>query len=315
MEKSSVLFLDDEERIIKSLRLIFLGRYKVLTATNAEDALDLIANNSIDVVVSDQRMPGITGVEFLDKVRILSPKSIRILLTGYSDLDAIMDAVNKGEVFRYIQKPWNNDALKRTIELGVEAARKTAQTIGTSPDTASTTAETDTQFDLLTNVLLLDEHAQLYLQIKDLFKSQGMENCTAFHANSIDTALNILKNEAISIIISDIKIGQQDVSYLLKVLKTNFPQVVTIITSDVRDAEITVDLINEGQIFRYLPKRLPSGMLKMTLQAAIRHHQALLANPELHHRYQTEEVVTDQNDTVQKGIWSAIKGLGKRLFN
>ena len=88
--KARVLFVDDEERIVNLLRLCFLSTYQVFTATSGKQALEIIRNNDIDVIVSDQRMPGMTGIELLTSVRQESPNTVRLLLTGYSDLAAIV---------------------------------------------------------------------------------------------------------------------------------------------------------------------------------------------------------------------------------
>ena len=95
-----VLFVDDEERIVSLLRTIFRQSYEVHTATSGAQALEIIASTHIHVIVSDQRMPGMLGIDLLSRVRQLSPNTMRVLLTGYSDLAAIVGSVNDGEVHR-----------------------------------------------------------------------------------------------------------------------------------------------------------------------------------------------------------------------
>lgn len=115
--KSTVLLVDDEENILKSIqRLLSDSSYKILTAGNAVQAIEIIKNNSVSVIVSDHRMPGTLGVDLLSQVKTISPDTVRILLTGYADLDTAIDAINRGEVFRFIKKPWENHALKEIIE-------------------------------------------------------------------------------------------------------------------------------------------------------------------------------------------------------
>ncbi|MGL4233373.1 MAG: response regulator, partial [Casimicrobium sp.] len=106
-EKAKVLFVDDEERIVNLLKIMFRTTYDVYTATSGQQALQIVAANPIQVIVSDQRMPEMLGIDLLSKVRELSPNTMRILLTGYSDLAAIVGSVNDGEVFRFISKPWD----------------------------------------------------------------------------------------------------------------------------------------------------------------------------------------------------------------
>lgn len=120
-----VLFVDDEENILKSLsRLLMDEDFEVLTASSAEEGLKLLlATEHVGLVVSDQRMPGITGVQFLEQARQMLPEALRIMLTGYADLTATVDAINRGGAYRYITKPWNDDELVQTIRDAVRQYR------------------------------------------------------------------------------------------------------------------------------------------------------------------------------------------------
>src|SRR5688572_28960879 len=98
--KANILFVDDEERIVKLLNMMFRSKYNVFTATSGKEAIEICKTNRIDVIVSDQRMPEMTGIQLLAEIRQMSPNTVRLLLTGYSDLVAIIGAVNEGEVYR-----------------------------------------------------------------------------------------------------------------------------------------------------------------------------------------------------------------------
>lgn len=112
-----VLFVDDEENILKALsRLMMDEDFEVLTASSGEEGLRLLhATDNVGLIVSDQRMPGITGVQFLAQAREMVPEALRIVLTGYADINATMDAINQGGAYRYITKPWNDEDLVLTI--------------------------------------------------------------------------------------------------------------------------------------------------------------------------------------------------------
>ncbi len=113
-----LLLVDDEPQILESLSQLFDYEYTVLTATSGEEALSLLGSNpDIAIVISDQRMNGMPGVAFLRHVKKLAPESMRILLTGYSDLESVLQSVNVGEVFRYVRKPWQPDTLKSIVAL------------------------------------------------------------------------------------------------------------------------------------------------------------------------------------------------------
>lgn len=102
-----ILFVDDEERILRSLAMQFRRHYEVLTESDPRRALERLKTERIQVLVSDQRMPQMSGAELLAQARERYPETLRILLTGYSDLDAAVDALNDGGIFRYLTKPWN----------------------------------------------------------------------------------------------------------------------------------------------------------------------------------------------------------------
>ncbi len=122
-----ILFVDDERNVLQSLKRLFMDEeYTVIVANSGEEALDVLEKNmNIGLIVSDQRMPGLTGVDFLEKAREILPDALRILLTGYADINAVADAINRGGAYRYITKPWNDDDLLQIIK---EAAQRYALT-------------------------------------------------------------------------------------------------------------------------------------------------------------------------------------------
>ncbi len=125
-ERASLLFVDDEERVLNSMRIMFRRRYDLHTASDGSEALRIIRERDIDVIVADHRMPHMTGVEVLTAVRHLSPRTVRILLTGYADLDAVESSINEGEVFRFLTKPCAPQQLRDTIEMASKLARDDA---------------------------------------------------------------------------------------------------------------------------------------------------------------------------------------------
>ncbi|HEX8949800.1 MAG TPA: HD domain-containing phosphohydrolase [Dissulfurispiraceae bacterium] len=127
-EKVKVLFVDDEEGILRSLKRLFIDEdLEILTAMSGKEGLNLLKDNGIAVIVSDQKMPEMSGAEFLEKSRKISPDSVRIVLTGYADINAAMDAINKGGAYRYITKPWDDNDLLITVLNAVEMYRLTKE--------------------------------------------------------------------------------------------------------------------------------------------------------------------------------------------
>jgi CheY-like chemotaxis protein len=116
-----ILVVDDEEAILETMTFTFEDDYEVLTSSSARDALALLEREgAVAVVISDQRMPEMTGVEFLARVFALHPTTVRIILTGFADMDAIIRAINDGHVYAYITKPWEPDQLKQVVRRAVD---------------------------------------------------------------------------------------------------------------------------------------------------------------------------------------------------
>jgi len=115
-----ILYIDDEEHNLTSFNSTFRRDYEIHLATSGQMGLDIMKNNNIQLVITDQRMPEMTGVEFLEKILPLYPDCMRIVLTGFSDMEAIIQSINKGRIYHYITKPWNRDELKITIDRAFE---------------------------------------------------------------------------------------------------------------------------------------------------------------------------------------------------
>ncbi|HPS20075.1 MAG TPA: response regulator [Candidatus Omnitrophota bacterium] len=121
-KKYSILLIDDEESILHALERLFhrLSDCNILTETDPEKALEIVSKQSIDLVISDQRMPVMEGVKLLKKVKEISPDTLRILLSGYSDIDLLVGAINEGEVFRFVSKPWDNEGLLSMVQFALK---------------------------------------------------------------------------------------------------------------------------------------------------------------------------------------------------
>ena len=117
----TLLFVDDEDNVLNSLRRIFIDEnYTILTANSAAMALEIMEGQQVHLIISDHRMPGMTGAEMLKLVKEKYPETIRIMLTGYADVNSIMGAVKDGAVYKFITKPWNDEDLRLTVSLALQ---------------------------------------------------------------------------------------------------------------------------------------------------------------------------------------------------
>src|SRR3989442_420574 len=115
-----ILIVDDESENLRALERLFRGSYNVLTAESGAEALALLEQHDVALLISDQRMPEMTGIELVQRTVSLRPHMVRILLTGYTDIGTLIEAINSGQVYKYVTKPWNNDELTLTVVRALE---------------------------------------------------------------------------------------------------------------------------------------------------------------------------------------------------
>ena len=115
-KKFTIVYVDDEEQNLISFKAGFRREYNILTVLSGKEGIEILKNNDVHLIITDQRMPEMTGIQFLEKIMHEFPDTIRMILTGFSDVEAIIGAINSGRVFRYITKPWDENELRMTIE-------------------------------------------------------------------------------------------------------------------------------------------------------------------------------------------------------
>ena len=118
--KYTILYVDDEVDNLYSFKSLFRRDYNILIAESGEQAIQMLEDNEVDLIISDQRMPQMTGVELFEAIKDQYPDVLRMVMTGYSDMQAVIDSINKGRVYQYISKPWDEEDLKRTLDNALE---------------------------------------------------------------------------------------------------------------------------------------------------------------------------------------------------
>jgi DNA-binding NtrC family response regulator len=278
-----VLCVDDEPGLLRSLRWLLRGQYEVAVADSGLDGLALLSAENFDVIISDQRMPGMTGTEFLERARKVSPRSIRLLLTGYSDYNAVLSSVNDSEVFRFISKPWDNQKLLDTVGDAAKVARMTQASWVDFQD--ATSADGSDTFD--EGVLVFDGDGSAAAQWQAASKGATNMVCT----DDIGEAVSQLTRQKVAVLITDIQGARSQQMDLIRAVRRNQPQVVVLVYSQERDSAIIGRLINEGQIYRFIAKPAGPEYLNRMLRSALTRHRHLLAVPErtTRHRAQMSE--------------------------
>lgn len=290
--KPALLLVDDEERILRSLAMLFRGQYQLHTTTDAREALAIIERTQIHVIVSDQKMPIMRGADLLREVKERSPNTMRILLTGYSELDAIVASVNEGEIFRYVNKPWDAAELRTTVDQAAQiaAALFTAPAAESAPITA---ARAVTAVEMVPvspasaeGILVIEDDAEVFRAVQDLVGASQ----PVYWARSMEQAFDHLERHPVGVIVSELVVQRESLTTALKLLKAQYPEVVTIVMTPFQDTGVLINLINQGQIYRLLPKPLRPGPLGMNIASALRHHRMLKASPKLRERHVVEKI-------------------------
>lgn len=272
--KARVLFVDDEPRVLTTMRVLFRSQYQVFTAEGGTQALELLKTQPVDVIVSDQRMPGMTGIELLRVARDLNPNAMRILLTGYSDLSAIIGSINEGEIFRFVSKPWANEELSTTVARAVAAAR--------ASEAAAAAGDAPAPVGQPPGVLVLDDDPTVPAKIQEILGG----DFRVVGATTMDQAVDLMERERIGVVISETRVQSNPVIGLIGTLKQHHPELVSVILTDRADAGTAIELINQGQIYRFITKPIHDSQCKITVSSALRQHHRLAQSPELHQRYE-----------------------------
>ena len=286
-EVQHVLFVDDEPRVLTSMRALFRRDFNVHLANSGKEALALLKVQQVDVIVTDQRMPGLSGVETLAHVKRLAPNAMRILLTGYADANAIQGSINEGEVFRFLNKPCRPDLLKQTVGLAARIAKENRE-----PSALEEVSSADPDADTLVNMPIVNDElgVDIVVLTDDAELVRTIIECTngahkVHAAEDVKGALEVLFRNPVGVLVTDLAHDERSVSALTEELKRQIPELVTIVASDRSDVKSLIDLINYGQIFRFLLKPISRGQCRLSIQSAIKKHQRLCANPWLKRRH------------------------------
>lgn len=295
VRRPGVLFVDDEERVLNALKFLFRDSYDVETAGGGAAALERLGARRFHVLVSDQRMPEMLGVELLRQAKAIAPGTVRLLLTGYSDLAAIVGSVNDSEVFRFVSKPWQEEDLRATLAEALDVAiALEAASSSTAPALPANSA-----------VLILGE-AALARAARELAKN----TYKVHEASGTEEALAVLAAEEIAALVCDLDARAEDPAALLRVLKRQSPQTQLIVASAASDSELIISLINEARIYRFLKKPVNFSLLQSALVSALGRYSRLANSPQL---LRSESAKAAAQSAAERSILGRLKALGGRF--
>ena len=276
----------------------------------------LLSNTKIDVLVSDQRMPHMLGNELLAQVSRLYPQTMRILLTGFMDKQAIVDSINEGEVYRFINKPWRNDDMREVVaeaalasEIPVIPMAEELQTNTTISDASNTAQQTASPSAQTTELPISDRALLMIEQQKDI-RHQIRKFCSdqeimIYGTQNVEQAVAAATTrESIGVAVIELSEDTASAVQTINLLKQARPELIAIALTEEYDANTAVDLINQGQVFKYLAKPLDINGFQNTIQNAFLRHLFLKKHKSATQRYKVEK---------PKGIVAGLQNLFGRF--
>lgn len=286
--KKNILFIDDEIRILRTLKALFRKDYTVHVANSGSEALTILKEKKMDVIVSDQRMPGMLGNELLAKVRRLQPQAIRMLLTGYLDKKAIIKTINEGEIYRFISKPWDRDEIKEIIS-DAAIASEIEHIDSASENSSHVTVELDNRQRLINHgirkpiVIVLENDVHTRQQIREMGSRIDIK---VHFVNKIKGVLGVLHlRPSIGTLLFSLDNQSEDVINALALMRKARPNLVTIALAETTDSDVAVNLINQSQVFRYLAKPIENEEFERVLVDGLIRNHKLETNESAKRRY------------------------------
>ena len=311
-KKPKVLFVDDEERILNTMQALFRRQYEITTTTDGYHALELLEQEHFHLLVSDQRMPIMPGVDLLRKAKDVSPDTVRILLTGFSDLAAIIGSVNDGEVFRFLNKPWKTEEFVSTVDeavkIGLELQQAAANDVpellpkvvkdapnqtdvALSADGIKQEADSAERLEVQPkpalqfpqaasiyreNIIVLHGDDEMLVSVRTM-----LPGCQIFAADNHDDAIALMMDHEIGVIVSNVDDDHEGALVFFSLLKREHPQVVSILLANNGDSETLIHLINNARVFRYMFKPIRERLMGRFLNSAIEQYHKFKVAPTL----------------------------------
>lgn len=262
---AKVLCVDDDPGLLRSLRWLLRKQFEVAITDSPTAGLALLAADRFDVVISDLRMPGLSGTAFLERAKVISPRTVRLLLTGYADFGAVLASVNDAEVFRFITKPWDNHKLVQTV---TEAARCAREMDNVWTD-FSDTFLIDDPGEVDATVLVFDTEADM---LADVQAAAPMATRVLW-TNDIGDAIGVLTQKDVAVLVTDVAEQRTQQLELIRAVRQHQPGVVVLVYSAERDVRQMARLVNEGQVYRYVPRPGSLHQMKFALRGALSQHR------------------------------------------
>ena len=268
----SVLIVGGAPRRVGALGRVLKPFYEIYLAVSGEMALEIIRKRRIQVMISDQRISQMTGMELFAKVKMISPNTTRILLTGSADFSTAMDTSNRVEIFRYLKKPWRNSELLETVRLACETTQSLHRRQLHDTQRLQDKTPLERVARVKKKVLVLDNSSELFRMISHVLDNR----VECFTTEKPQAASKLLLEKDINLVVTNIDFDVKEALAFIKTAKALKPGILFLVAANSADTIHFMSLINEGQIYRFINKPLRAGQLKMYLISAIRYYNSVV---------------------------------------
>jgi response regulator RpfG family c-di-GMP phosphodiesterase len=299
--KHTLLVVDDEPDVCDSVHDLLRKEFKVLKARSAAEGMKLMEANEVHIIMTDQRMPQVTGVELLTKIRKGHPRAVRMLFTGYADLESIIAAINQGHIFQFLKKPWEPQELEAAVR---QAAKEYDRIIDQSDELHrlhdeieglwKRVATLETQVvrgpknsnkpPAMHTLLVVDDEPDVCDSVHDLLRKEF----NVLKARSAAEGIKLMETNEVHIIMTDQRMPQVTGVELLSKIRAGHPQAVRMLFTGYADLESIITAINQGHIFQFLKKPWDPQELQGAVHQAAAEYDRLLEQADEMRRLQDE---------------------------
>jgi DNA-binding NtrC family response regulator len=304
---ASRILLIAAEGSIQHALVALLRDHQVIVCSDPDAAAALAQKHDVDTVICSQRVPPATGVEVLRAVKSAHARGMRVLLTDRPEGRLLLDAINEVEVFRCVDLPWNNAAMRELANAAARGARVTP-VLGSEPPT------TDEAGDLKRHVALvvIESDADAQQRLRDVLQPHYKMH----FANEFERALVFMEQHETGAVICATRVGRSDLVAPLKALKQSHPQITAIAIDAHLDVDLTIELINEAQVFRLLRRPLHPTICRQYADAAMARYWRIKQNPQAAWRFVAAPARGPRSpQQLPPGLLNRIRGLPGRLVD
>jgi len=304
---ASRILLVTAEASIQHALVALLREHQVIVCSDPDAAAAQAAKHDVDTVICSQRVPPLTGVDVLRAVKRAHARGVRVLLSDRPEGRLLLDAINEVEVFRCVDLPWSNPAMR---ELATAAARGAHAT----PVLGSEPPSSDEAADLKRHVALvvIDSDTDAQQRLRDVLQP----HYKLHFANEFERALVFMEQHETGALICATRVGRSDMVTPLKALKQSHPQITTIAIDAHLDVDLTIELINEAQVFRLLRRPLHPTICRQYADAAMARYWRIKQNPQAAWRFAAAPALGSRAPRQLPALLlNRIRGLPGRLIN